>query len=38
MGAEDQIKVDAPPDNEKSSGKDEIAAEVERLKTEQKKV
>ena len=37
MGARDSIEVDAPPSNEKSSGKDEIAAKIERLKKEQKK-
>ena len=38
MGARDPIEVDAPPGNEKSSGKDEIAAEIEQLKKKQKKV
>ena len=37
MGVEDLIEVDAPPDNEKSGEKDEIAIEIERLKKEQKK-
>ena len=38
MDAGDLIEVDAPLGNEESSGKDEIAAEIEWLKKEQKKV
>ena len=40
MGIRDPMKVDALPDNEKSGRKNEneIAAEIERLKKEQKKV
>ena len=38
MGAGDPMEVDAPPGGEESGGEDEIAAEIERLKKEQKKV
>ena len=40
MGVGDPIEVDAPPGNEESSEEDEnkIAAEIEQLKKEQKKV
>ena len=37
IGAGDLIEIDAPLDNEESSGEDEIAAKIERLKKEQKK-
>ena len=37
MGAGDLMKINAPPDNEESDRKNEIAAEIERLKKEQKK-
>ena len=38
MGAENSMEVDALPGNEESGREDEIAAEIERLKKEQKKV
>ena len=38
MSAGDLMEVDAPPGNKESDGKDEIAAEIEQLKKEQKKI
>ena len=40
IGIEDPMEVDAPPGNEESGGEyeNEIAAEIERLKKEQKKI
>ena len=38
MGAGDSMEVDVPSGGEESGGEDEIAAEIERLKKEQKKV
>ena len=38
MGAGDSMEVDALSGNEQSGGEDKIAAEIERLKKEQKKV
>ena len=38
MGARDPIEIDALPDDEESGREDEIAAKIERLKKEQKKI
>ena len=37
MSARDSMEIDAPPDNKKSGGENEITAKIERLKKEQKK-